>query len=70
MWRRRSGVLVVFFSFVNGGRDLPQHIKAFRSGKGAHVRRVSYPSSRSFEFEFDEAAGLRVRVFTEFLWKR
>ena len=30
----------------------------------------SYPSSRSFEFEFDEAAGLRVRVFTEFLWKR
>ena len=30
----------------------------------------SFPSSRSFEFEFDEAAGLRVRVFTEFLWKR
>ena len=29
----------------------------------------SYPSSRSFEIEFDEAAGLRVRVFTEFLWK-
>ena len=41
MRRRRSGVLVVFFSFVNGGRDLSQHIKAFRSGKGAHVRGVS-----------------------------
>ena len=42
MWRRRSGVLVVFFSFVNGGRDLSQHIKkAFRSGKSVHVREVS-----------------------------
>ena len=41
MRRRRSGVLVVFFSFVNGGRDLSQHIKAFRSGKGVHVRGVS-----------------------------
>ena len=41
MRRRRSGVLVVFFSFANGGRDLSQHIKAFRSGKGVHVRRVS-----------------------------
>ena len=30
----------------------------------------SFPSSRSFEFEFDEAAGLRDPVFTEFLWKR
>ena len=30
----------------------------------------SFPSSRSFEFEFDEATGLRDRVFTEFLWKR
>ena len=30
----------------------------------------SSPSSRSFEFEFDEAAGLRDRVFTEFLCKR
>jgi hypothetical protein len=30
----------------------------------------SFPSSRSFEFEFDEATKLRDRVFTEFLWKR
>ena len=30
----------------------------------------SFPSSRLFEFEFDEATGLRDRVFTEFLWKR
>ena len=43
MWRRKSGVLVVFF-FVRKWRegDLSQYKKeAFRSGKSAHVRELS-----------------------------
>ena len=47
MRRRRSGVLVVFFSFVNGGKG-PVTIqkKCFRSGKSVHVREVSPVPSR------------------------
>ena len=35
------GYLWYSFRLQMGGRDLSQHIKAFRSGKGVHVRRVS-----------------------------
>ena len=45
MWRRRSGVLVVFFSFVNGGRDLSQHIKSVSFGQ-RRPRSRGEPSSR------------------------
>ena len=43
--RRRSGVLVVFFSFVNGGRDLSQYIKRVSFGQ-KRPRSQGEPSSR------------------------
>ena len=47
MWRRRSGVLAVFFSFVNGGRGLSQHIQKRHVSFGQKRPRLrGEPSSR------------------------